>query len=345
MTLTRLPGLIDVHVHLREPGATYKEDFETGSRAAVKGGFTYILDMPNNPIPTVTPKRLWEKIALADAKAVCTIGFHYGTTGGNLETFESVWDHPRVFGLKIYCNHTTGELLVEDPVVLEKIFRAWESPKPILVHAEGERLYRAIELAQTYGRKLHACHISLAEEVELIAQAKRENLPVSAGVCPHHLYLTSEDLKTLGVRAMMKPPLGNPDDQEALWEGLRGGTIDVVETDHAPHLLAEKESGTAQFGVPGLETALSLMIKATQERRLPKNRLVHVMHYNPKKIFNIPDQPDTFVEVGWDATYTVGDGGYETKCGWSPFEGWELPGKIKRVVIAGKERYAGGAIL
>ncbi|MEK7556802.1 MAG: amidohydrolase family protein, partial [Patescibacteria group bacterium] len=151
MTLTRLPGLIDVHVHLREPGATYKEDFETGSRAAVKGGFTYILDMPNNPIPTVTPKRLWEKIALADAKAVCTIGFHYGTTGGNLETFESVWDHPRVFGLKIYCNHTTGELLVEDPVVLEKIFRAWESPKPILVHAEGERLYRAIELAQTYG--------------------------------------------------------------------------------------------------------------------------------------------------------------------------------------------------
>lgn len=345
MATTRLPGLIDVHVHMREPGATHKEDFATGSRAAVKGGFTTILDMPNNPIPTITPARLAEKIALADEKSVCAIGFHYGTTGNNLETFAAVWDNPRVFGLKIYCNHTTGELLVEDPMVLENIFRAWESPKPILVHAEGERLTRAIELAQTYGRRLHACHVSLGTEVELLIQAKRDGLPVSAGVTPHHLYLTDADRHALGARAMMKPPLATVDDQEALWEGLRTGMIDLIETDHAPHLLEEKESGKAQFGVPGLETALGLMIRATAEGRLPKNRLVHLMHHNPQKIFSIPEAPDTFIEVDFEAPYTVGDGGYETKCEWSSFAGWELPGKVLRVVIAGVERYASGTVL
>src|SRR5258708_2631495 len=143
MSLLRLPGLIDVHVHLREPGATHKEDFLTGSRAAVKGGFTFIIDMPNNPTPTISLERLAEKIALSK-KAICDIGFHYGTNGLNTESFAAAAQNPKVFGLKLYCNHTTGEMLLDDPILVEKVFQTWESEKPILVHAEGEKLTTAI---------------------------------------------------------------------------------------------------------------------------------------------------------------------------------------------------------
>src|SRR3989344_3439832 len=130
------PGLIDVHVHLREPGATYKEDFLTGSQAAIAGGFSFIIDMPNNPVPTLTMARLMEKIRLS-RKAVCGIGFHFGTNGKNTKEFASAAKHSHVFGLKLYCNHTTGEMLVEDINLLTGVFKAWPKGKPILVHAEG----------------------------------------------------------------------------------------------------------------------------------------------------------------------------------------------------------------
>jgi len=147
MALKRFPGFIDPHVHLREPGAIYKEDFYTGSRAAAKGGFTFMIDMPNNPQPTVTIERLNEKIKLSNEKAIIDVGFHYGTNGKNTETFKIAWQNPRVFGLKLYCSHTTGEMLIEDPVLLEKVFKAWDSQKPILVHAEGVQLAAMIALA------------------------------------------------------------------------------------------------------------------------------------------------------------------------------------------------------
>ena len=140
MSLQQFPGFIDVHVHLRDPGATHKEDFMMGSRAAVKGGFTYIIDMPNNPIPTVSVKRLQEKILSAKRNSLCDIGFHYGTDGKNMSTFAYVWHSPSVFGLKIYCNHTTGDLLIEDKNTLNEIFKSWNSTKPILVHAEKDAL-------------------------------------------------------------------------------------------------------------------------------------------------------------------------------------------------------------
>ena len=132
----RLPGLIDVHVHLREPGATHKEDFYTGSRAAVKGGVTFMIDMPNNLTPTISIERLDEKVALSK-KALIDIGFHFGTNGKNLEELPKAAARPEVYGLKIYCNHTTGEMLIEDQDALDAIFQAWPVGKPILVHAEG----------------------------------------------------------------------------------------------------------------------------------------------------------------------------------------------------------------
>src|SRR4030042_5041494 len=181
--------------------------------------------MPNNPIPTLTLKRLEEKVRLAKSKAVCTVGFHFGTNGKNLGEFAKVMRRKDVFGLKVYMNHTTGEMLIEDLELLEKIFEAWKSPKPILVHAEGVQLAAAITLAHVYGRRLHVCHISQANEVMLVREAKRKKLKITAGVCPHHLFLTLEDVKKLEAFAMMKPPAGVKKNQQELWKGLADGTI------------------------------------------------------------------------------------------------------------------------
>jgi dihydroorotase-like cyclic amidohydrolase len=341
MSIIRLPGLIDVHVHLRDPGATHKEDFTTGSRAAVKGGFTFIIDMPNNATPTITPDKLDEKIDLVKQKSVCDIGFHYGTNGHNTETFSQVWDRPEVFGLKIYCNHTTGEMLIEDRPLLESVFKAWNSSKPILVHAEGPQLEMAIALAKNHNRRLHVCHISQAIEVEMVRTAKVSGQDVTAGVCPHHLFMTGEDREKMKGYAMMKPPLGTKADQDALWQGLNDGTIDLVETDHAPHAKEEKEKEPPAFGVPGLETAVGLLGKAIAEQKMPVELFKKILFDNPKKIFNIPDQEDTYVDIDFEKQYVVAPP-YETKCGWTPFEGWELTGKVETVRFKGQDLIKNG---
>lgn len=344
MSLIKIPGLIDVHVHLREPGATQKEDFYTGSRSAIKGGFTFIIDMPNNPTPTLTLDRLNEKIELSK-KAVCDIGFHFGTDGKNLEEFPKIWDNEHVFGLKIYCNHTTGNMLIEDEQVLDKIFSAWQSDKPILVHAEGKQLILALRLASKYSRRLHICHITQKIEVDFVRIAKMSGQKVTAGVTPHHLFFTKEDEFNPKGYGIMKPPLGSKKDQEALWQGLKDGTIDLVETDHAPHTKEEKLGDSPSFGVPGLESALGLMLKAVKDKRISQKDVIRFMYENPKKIFNIKDQPDTYIEINPEAEYTFGTDGYESKCGWSPFEGMKLFGKVDSVVLNGKKLIENGVIL
>jgi len=337
MSLTRIPGLIDAHVHLREPGATHKEDFYTGSRAAIAGGFTFILDMPNNVIPILTKELLEEKIILAKQKALCGVGFYFGTNGKNTEEFAKVFDMPEVFGLKLYCNHTTGEMLVEDKTLLEKVFAEWKSEKPILVHAEGEQLAMVLALAEKYKKRIHVCHISQASEVDMVRQAKIKKVRATAGVSPHYLYLTKEAVLKMKGYAMMKPPLGTQSDQEALWAGLNDGTIDIVETDHAPHTREEKEKDPPAFGVPGLETALGLLCKAVKDGKIKKDDVIKFLYTNPKKIFNIPDQSETYVELDFDLAYTVGEFGYETKCAWSPFAGMILYGKPQTVVLEEKK--------
>ncbi len=345
MSLQKIPGFIDAHVHLREPGATHKEDFYTGSRAAVKGGFTFIIDMPNNPTPTITKDRLDEKIKLSTDTALCDIGFHFGTNGKNTDQFAAAAASPYVYGLKLYCNHTTGEMLIEDLGLLEQVFSAWKSTKPILVHAEGVQLAAALALAHVYGQRIHVCHISQAIEVELVRQAKSKGQPVTAGVCPHHLYMTGVARETMKGYATMKPPLGTQADMDALWKGLQDGTIDIVETDHAPHTRQEKEKDPPAFGVPGLETAVGLMYKAVKDGKIKNEDVLKYLYTNPKKIFNIQDQPDTYIEIDPDEEYTVGTDGYESKCGWSPFDGWKLYGKIHTVVVRGKKVLEKGKVV
>ena len=336
MSLIRFPGLIDIHVHLREPGAIHKEDFATGSRAAVAGGFTFIIDMPNNPVPTVSIKRLEDKICLASQKAVCGIGFHYGTDGKNLDSFPKAGNNPKVYGLKVYCNHTTGTLLIEDEIILDKVFAAWKCKKPILVHAEGEKAELCVFLAQKYGRRLHICHISRSEELAIVERAKKRKLPVTCGTTPHYLFLSTEDAAKPGSFALMKPPLGSKASQQLLWDGIGDGIIDIVESDHAPHTKEEKESTNPPFGVPGLETTLGLLLKSVRDKKLTIEQIKNLLYDHPKQIFPIRDQENTYIEFNPDEPYQIGLNGYETKCNWSPFDGWEAYGKVKNALIYGK---------
>lgn len=330
MALQKFPGFIDVHVHLREPSATHNEDFSSGTRAAVKGGFTFVCDMPNNSgRPTTSLDRLEEKIGLSQG-AVCDVGFHYGTDGNNLDSFQAAWKNPHVFGLKVYCNHTTGELLVDD---VSTLFVSWNSEKPILVHAEREKLDQCIQLAKHYSRRLHICHVSNVSDVEKVRIAKNKKVRISAGVTPHHLFLKEAEVK----------PAIDVASQSALWEALLDGTIDLVESDHAPHAKEEKAKGAN--GVPGLETTLGLLIKALKKERTLLSYLVMWLYENPKKIFHIPDQPNTYIELDPDKPYMAGAGGYETKCGWSPFDGWQLYGQVETVQLRGKSLVVDGKLV
>lgn len=340
--LVKLPGLIDPHVHLREPGATQKEDFETGTKAAIAGGYTTVLDMPNNPIATVSPEALQEKINLASNKIYCDVGFHFGASGKSVQYFQEV--APKVFGLKVYMNQTTGDLLMEDDRTLEAVFSGWPKEKPLLVHAEGDTLQKAISLAKKFGNKLHVCHVSLKEEVELIKDAKMEDLEISCEVSCHHLFLTDEDVKRLGSFGMMKPPLSSKADQEALWEALVDGTIDMIGSDHAPHTKEEKLGEKPAYGVPGLETTLPLLLTAVNDGRLTIERLIELTSTNPRKVFGIPEQPETDVEVDMEENWTIDDKNLQTKCGWTPFADMKVTGKVKKVTLRGEVVFDGQTI-
>ncbi len=342
--IVKLPGLIDTHVHLREPGATQKEDFETGTKAAIAGGYTIILDMPNNPIPTINPEALEQKINLAKGRIYADLGFHFGATPTSSQYFEDVKD--KVFGLKVYMNHTTGDLLMEDRSALEDVFSKWPKGKVLMVHAEEETLKKAINLAKTYKSQIHVCHISLASEVEQVRNAKKEGMDISCEVSCHHLFLTGKDVQRLKTYGMMRPPLSSEEDRQALWEGIKDGTIDTIASDHAPHTKQEKENSEKIVnGVPGLETSLPLLLNAVNEGKLTIEKVIEITSTNPRRIFNIPEQPDSEVEVDLDEEYKIDSKNLYTKCGWTPFEGMKVKGRIKKVTLRGKVVFDQGQVL
>ncbi len=357
-----LPGLIDIHVHFRTPHQEEKEDFTTGTSAALAGGFTTVLDMPNNKVPITTGQLLQEKIELAKQNIVCDVGFHFGSLGDNLEEFPKVTRqrHPElvsgsnsidsdfrqndnlVFGIKLYLNVTTGNFLIDEGK-LRAIYEAWPGNQPILLHCEGETLPMALKVIKATGQKTHICHVSGKDELSMIIQAKQEGLPITCGVTPHHLFLTEEDAKRLGPYGYMKPFLKTQEDVDFLWENLN--SIDVVESDHAPHTKTEKDSDNPPFGVPGLETTLPLLLTAVSEGKLDLDDLKRLLHTNPAKIFNIPEQKDTFVEVDTTKPYTLTPKPLFTKCGWTPFEGKRVTGKVKTVYLRGEKVFEDGKIL
>lgn len=336
--ILKLPGLVDVHVHFREPGATHKEDFGTGTRAAIAGGFTQVLDMPNNNPPTVKPNALLQKEKLAQGKIWCDIGFNFGATTESVRYFKTVFK--KTFGLKVYMNHTTGPLLVEKLKDRDLIFKSWEQDQPIMVHAEGETVEVAIKLAKKYKKKLHVCHVTL-DQVKPIEKARKEGVLVTCEVTPHHLFLNKSNVKELGAFGIMKPPLISQKDQEKLWANL--DKIDIIATDHAPHTEEEKQTQQPPlFGVPGLETMLPLMFTAVADGKLSTIRLIEMVSTNPRAIFNIPAQPDTYVLVDFSTRYKIGNKKFYTKCNWTPFAKLEGRGEIKKVVIRGKPVFTEG---
>jgi carbamoyl-phosphate synthase/aspartate carbamoyltransferase/dihydroorotase len=331
MTTIKLPGLIDVHTHLRVPGGEHKEDFATGTAAALAGGITMVLGMPNTSPPLSTPDALQMAYAQAQADARCDVGLFAGASPEQIEHLPALGE--QAVALKIYLNDTFGPLRVEDVPTLRACFQTWPRDKMIAMHAEKQSVAVGIGLAAAYDRAVHFCHISRREEIELIADAKMRGLPVTCEVTPHHLFMTEADAARLGPLGDMRPVLGTESDVAALWEHLND-TVDCIATDHAPHTLAEKYSDSPPPGVAGLETSLVLMLTAVSQNRLSLDRLIDLMATNPRRIYDLPEQPDTHVEVEMTPT-TIRNEKTVSKCGWTPFDGMEVAGRVKRVVLRG----------
>ncbi len=342
--MIKLPGLIDPHVHLRDPGQTQKEDFLTGTSSALAGGFTTILDMPNNSQAITSATLLKDKKQIAKEKIVCDTGFYFGSLGDNLDEFEKVKD--LVFGLKLYLNITTGGFII-DELSLKKIFHKWhevtQGKKPILLHAEEDVFDAVAKIVTETKQPTHIVHVSTEEELTKIMKLKEQGLPITTGVTPHHLFLTRDDEAKLGPFGRMKPSLKTKSDQDFLWKHFKD--IDIVESDHAPHTLEEKNSHNPPFGVPGLETTLPLLLNAIHEKRITIDDIINKCYTKPKGIFHLAEQAETFVEVDENESWTVTSKNLQTKCKWTPFDGWQVTGRVKNVTIRGTKVYEDGRIL
>jgi len=338
----KLPGLIDPHVHLREPGATHKEDWDSGSAAALAGGFTALLAMPNTQPPISDAESLSLALAAARRKARCDYAQYLGAGPENAAALAGL--APRAAGLKMYLDQTYGQLRLDDMALWMAHFAAWPAHLPIVVHAENRTLAAVILFAALYDRAVHLAHVSRREEILLIRAAKEKGLKITCEVAPHHLLLTREDIPSLGEgRGEVRPRLASAVDRKALWDNLE--VIDCFATDHAPHTLAEKDGPNPPPGFPGLETALPLLLTAVSAGRLTLDELVARLHANPRRIFRLPEQPESWIEVDTQVEWEIRARNLYTRCGWTPFEGWRARGKLLRVVLRGQEAYRDGSVL
>ena len=262
----------------------------------------------------------------------CDVGLFAGASPEKIAELPAC--APYAVALKIYLNDTFGPLRVDDVPTLRACFQTWARDKLIAMHAEKQSVAVGIGLAATYQRPVHFCHISRREEIELITDAKMAGLPVTCEVTPHHLFMDESDFHRLGALGDMRPVLGTPDDVAALWEHIND-TIDCIATDHAPHTLAEKQSENYPPGVAGLETSLPLMLTAVHEGRLSLERVIAMMATNPRRIFGLDEQENTYIEVHSDAEYVIQNEQMFSKCGWTPFAGKTVFGKVQRVVLRG----------
>ena len=353
-----MPGVIDVHTHMREPGITYKENFTTGSRACAKAGITTFYDMPNTIPTTTTLENLLEKKKLASKKSIVNFGFHFGgSKNDNIEEIKKVLRNGEANTVKIFMNVTTGEMLIEDDKILRKVF---ENSELVLVHAENEMIDKAIELNKNYGKGLYVCHIPSENELKKVINAKKNNElntkehPIYAEVTPHHLFLNTEIRESTERNKMllrMKPELREKSDNEFLWEAINQGEVDTIGTDHAPHLISEKLEKIT-FGMPGVETSLALMINAFNEGKISLETIQKLMCENPAKIMKIEKrgklQEGFFADiivVDTQKDWIVGvDDKIESKCGWTPYENWKLKGKNTMTIVNGKIIYENGKI-
>ena len=342
-----LPGIIDVHTHMRDPGLTHKEDFTSGSKACARGGVTTFIDMPNTIPVTVTEKALMDKKDMMVGRSYVDYGFHFGgSKKDNSEEIKKVLD--KVASTKIFLNMSTGDMLIENEKVVENIFR---ESKIISVHAEEGMVEKAIEFCKKYDKELYLCHLSKASEIELLKQAKAEGVKVFGEVTPHHLFLNVDDVNATERSKMllrMKPELKEKSDNEALWKALADGTLDSIGTDHAPHLIEEKLAKLT-YGVPSVENSLEMMLSGVKENRITFERLIEVMCKNPAKIFKIKNKGN--IAVGYDGDLVIvdindnspiKDDKVITKANWTPFENCNRGGRVLTTILRGEIVYNKG---
>ncbi len=350
--LTILPGLIDAHVHVRDFNEGHQETWETAGQAALAGGVTTVLAMPNTDPPTTSPEMIRQQRRRADASPI-DYGLFAGITPDTLSGMAKLAMEKRVVGFKLYMGRTTGGLVIGNPKMQREVFkRAADTEATLAVHAqrldsrsEAADLEIALELAVQTDAKLHLCHVRTQEGVELADQARREGVDVTIETCPHYLIFTKDDVREKGSRLKVNPPLASREDRDFLWGALADGTIDIVGSDHAPHTLAEKNASfeSAPFGLPGLETSLPVLLDGVARERLRLARVVECLSTKPAERFGLVDQGR--IAVGHPAHLTVVDLNGETrlsdmavrsKCGWTPYDGMTMQGRVTQAIISGR---------
>lgn len=373
-----LPGIIDSHVHFREPGLTAKGDIESESRAAAAGGVTSYMEMPNTLPQTTTLAALSDKYARASRSSHVNYSFFFGATNDNASLFTDLDAH-RVPGIKLFMGSSTGNMLVEGDDCLSRIFR--DSPLPIMAHCEDTSIIesnlssvcagygddppvalhplirseeaclrstqKAVALARKYGARLHVAHVSTAEELDLLHAASPM---LTAEATVGHLFFSSQDYARLGTRIKVNPAIKSPVDQFMLRQALTDGRITTIGTDHAPHLLSEKSGGckSAASGMPLVQFALPAMLELVDAGVLGLERLVELMCHNPALLFEVhrrgflrPGYKADIVIVRPGSPWTVTPEVIESKCGWSPLEGHTFSWHVERTICNGHTVYDG----
>lgn len=349
--LVTLPGFVDVHVHLREPSPENKaETIENGTRAALLGGYVEIHDMPNTPgRPTWTVERLDEKIAIAAADTAIPTYFHAGSQpeSNNLDQLGEMSE--KASGLKLYRSPTTGNEQGYTAKDFEPIVKEWHRvapDKPILLHDGTDLLKEMVDLvARKNEHPLHICHVNDPWQVLLKERARSSGLDVTCGVTPHHLFMTSHDVKTRGWFARMQPPLRTYDAAEVLWKQLAAGKIEVIESDYAPHTLESKWAAEEEnpqgihdsdhrtcFGVPGIEHIGPMMLRQVKLGNIEMSRLVDATHTQPLAILRREATWGT--QVTWALEpFRTGEQDVQSGAGWTPYVGALGVGKVRQTMI------------
>jgi dihydroorotase len=379
-----MPGVIDDQVHFRDPGLTHKGDFCTESRAGVAGGVTSYMEMPNTIPQTITNDDLFRKLEMAAEKSASNFSFYLGATNDNISELKKI-DKKYVCGVKVFMGASTGNMLVNNERALQQIFAEVDSL--IATHCEKEEIIRdnvdiykkkfgenipikyhpiirsaeacyqssaqAIELADKYGSRLHVLHLSTAREMSLLSNSPLEDKKITGEVCVHHLWFTDKDYERLGTKIKWNPAVKSVEDRNAIREALITGKLDVVATDHAPHLLSEKEGGCLQAasGGPLVQHSLQVMLELAHEGLFTKEFIVEKMCHAPAKLFGVKGRG--FIRKGYYAdlvlidpseTYTVTDKNILYKCGWSPFEGETFHNSINKTFINGQIAFEDGVV-
>ena len=379
-----IPGCIDDHVHFREPGLTHKADIASESRAAVAGGVTSYMDMPNTKPLTITAEALEEKFDIAARSSVANYSFFIGATNDNIDTLLSI-DNKRVAGVKLFLGSSTGNMLVDESDVLHRLFR--ECRTLISVHSEDEAIIRerrafytgrfgedlsvfyhplirsaeacyvcterAVELARRYGTRLHVAHISTARELELFWAEPLLDKRITAEACVHHLWFTDNDYASLGTRIKCNPAIKTTADRNALRDAVNNGAIDLIATDHAPHLLSEKQGGalTAASGSPYVQFSLIMMLELVRQGVFSTVTVVEKMCHAPAMLYNIdrrgilrPGYYADMVLIDTNTRHTVTKEDVLSKCGWSPLEGTTFHSRVFKTFVNGKCIYSDGVV-